>query len=245
MTDPNKVKGGYARAANMSPERRSEIARAAAKARWALSPEDREAVGKQHAEIRWREQGRSENEITQGLTNWGKPRKEYRKVTEDFANPYMGRSYDELRSLRADVRREISSLKLRTSRLNSTLENLNQAIIATDPAKFVVSEHAILRYLERMKGIDVSAIREEIRNKVEQVSFGDNGSRIVDVGDCKFVVAQTTIQTMINDDESPSGYGKGPVVERTMVVTTLSPHMDTTEEEEARAALVGKLGEPS
>lgn len=64
--------------------------------------------------------------------------------------------------------------------LATALEQVDKAIhdLTGEEAEPVVSEHALLRYLERVKGIDLDAVRDEI--------LDGRRSSIRQLGSCKF-----------------------------------------------------------
>jgi ABC-type lipoprotein release transport system permease subunit len=66
----------------------------------------------------------------------------------------------------AEARRQLKSLQERVKQLEA------------NNAEPIVSEHAILRYLERVKGIDVEAIKQEIldENASKHIKFAKNGT---------------------------------------------------------------------
>lgn len=202
------------------------------------------------AVARWREQGRTEEEIDQGLATWGEPREPYvnRKAKNDLVsmvNPFVGLSYDELMALRTDLRREMGAIRLQAARLDAMIGLVNSAIVAAEPPALLVSDHAVLRYLERTQGLDVHAMREEIRKKAEAAEPGDSGARIVDLGDCKVVISQSVVQNLTVDPTVPGGLRSLGSRNAQTVVTTLAADMCTGNEwEEAKRALAGKALDP-
>ena len=137
----------------------------------AKTEEERLIIGQDRAARRWREQGRTEEEIAEGIADWGKPKPPYttRMVSASLTNPYVTMSFEELREHRMALKRELSASETQTARLKSAMDNVNKALAAISPPPLMVSDHAILRYLERYKEIDVEGIREEIRAKVQEV----------------------------------------------------------------------------
>lgn len=53
-----------------------------------------------------------------------------------------------------------------------------------------ISDHAILRYLERVKGIDVQAVEKEIKEKISQGTSYFSGAVIVDDNDISYIMRQ-------------------------------------------------------
>ena len=81
---------------------------------------------------------------------------------------------DEISRIRSDVKTE-----------NDHIEKLNNEIsdLTTSNKEVVVTEHAMLRYLERVKGLDLEDVRDEIESdKLRAMisQFGGNGRFTVD-----------------------------------------------------------------
>lgn len=60
-----------------------------------------------------------------------------------------------------------------------------------------VSDHGIVRYLERVKGMDISAIRDEMLTP-ERIDAIENGATRIIIGGHKFVVQNKTIVTVLD-----------------------------------------------
>lgn len=87
---------------------------------------------------------------------------------------------NDVRNLRSKKEKIDESLKrklIALDKVNSTIDNTYKGVIITD--------HAVLRYLERVKGIDIQAIREEILvddRMVEAIKILGDGLFPVDYG---------------------------------------------------------------
>ncbi len=57
-----------------------------------------------------------------------------------------------------DKQMESSSMKKRIVSLQTEIDNLKNRI----PSKIIVSEHAMLRYLDRIRGVDLQEVQDEI-----------------------------------------------------------------------------------
>lgn len=73
----------------------------------------------------------------------------------------------ELRIVRDEEKQALAKVKEindKVSRMHRRLENLRKQIkvLKANAKEVVVSEHALLRYLERIKGVDLDAIRREM-----------------------------------------------------------------------------------
>lgn len=59
-----------------------------------------------------------------------------------------------------------------------------------------VSDHAVLRYLERVKGFDIEAVRREILSPNVQAAVA-MGARAVEIGSYKLIIVNGTITTCV------------------------------------------------
>lgn len=94
---------------------------------------------------------------------------EYRK--------YRDMSDDELVSLRRDTALTLDAAAKKAVRLRASQERIKRALRMREdghvapggqPAPWKVVDHAVVRYLERVKGIDMNLIRQEIRDMVDK-----------------------------------------------------------------------------
>jgi len=67
--------------------------------------------------------------------------------------------------------------------------------MTSNPKKPIVSEHAILRYLERVQGVDINAIGEEILTKAIPIPL--HGKLTKKVGDYSIVSRDNVIVTVV------------------------------------------------
>ena len=100
--------------------------------------------------------------------------------------------------------RRISTLKNEArDHLNRTcamVDIVRDAILAkrSSDDDFGVSEHAVLRYLERVKGLDVRAIKVEIRNYARQFERKDDLDQVVTTPhDLKIALSNSGVVTTI------------------------------------------------
>lgn len=94
---------------------------------------------------------------------------------------------------RVDISGRIVEASAEISRIDAEIEALKQSDI-------VITEHALLRYLERVKGIDLAAVREEILTPTvrEQIALLPSGT--FPVNDFKLRVKQRTVVTILTKD---------------------------------------------
>ncbi|MCG7588281.1 hypothetical protein [Photobacterium sp. OFAV2-7] len=110
-----------------------------------------------------------------------------------------------LKSLQVERRQLIASIKISTpnfekQRLQSRLDKVIAEIdrLQNEP---VVSEHAMLRYLERIKGLDLEALENEILNEPTRElinSYGVGHAKLPHRGipGCRLIVNDKTIVTV-------------------------------------------------
>jgi len=95
-----------------------------------------------------------------------KSEKRRRKQVRQEAMDMLAKLSDgDLKNLRFEVGREmamqsakINSLRVRLDAIKSEFERRN----TSTPAGIHITDHALVRYLERIKGVDVNAVRAEI-----------------------------------------------------------------------------------
>lgn len=81
--------------------------------------------------------------------------------------------------------------KILQSNLVKQKHTLDQLI----PKELKISDHAILRYLERKKKLDIEKIKEEIKNELE-------GLNLKDVNAYGFVVRNNVVATYVGGEEN-------------------------------------------
>lgn len=62
----------------------------------------------------------------------------------------------ELKQDQADISKKITTLHAHLQNIEKEIQGLKS------PEKILIAEHAILRYLERVKGIDIEAVKKEM-----------------------------------------------------------------------------------
>lgn len=84
------------------------------------------------------------------------------------------------------------------------LEEIHKEIkkLRTTSPEPIVSEHALLRYLERVKGIDMLAIKQEILTEKVVAAINQFGScKIGNGSGLKYVVKDRTIISIVDENE--------------------------------------------
>ncbi len=104
-----------------------------------------------------------------------------------------------LESEASDLKLEIDIKKKEYNQKNQTIQSIKTNIEKINSKQNIrVSEHAILRYLERVKGVDIEQIEKEILNdKVLQLidKLGGNGS--YPSNDCSIKLSNYVVTTVI------------------------------------------------
>ena len=77
-------------------------------------------------------------------------------------NPYAGRSYDDLAAVRKDLLNARRVHLREADRLLSETRKVRIAMDSADRDPIAVSEHAVIRWLERVRGMDMATVRAEI-----------------------------------------------------------------------------------
>ena len=111
--------------------------------------------------------------------------KAMRRIKRDHAyEAIKDLSDEELKNLKHELGREITSLQKRASQLRVRLDavylEIGKRSTAT-AAGIHITDHAVVRYLERHKGVDIAAIRDEIGEiaaRARLASGGTNGVRV-------------------------------------------------------------------
>lgn len=113
-------------------------------------------------------------------------------------------SDDKLLSLRADLGDELRILQSQTQRLRARMDRVKKELAFRDRDETMVTDHAVVRYLERIEGRDIDALRATIR----QIAFE---SEATDVQECRLhesgnrvimnLVTNTVITILRPEDE--------------------------------------------
>jgi hypothetical protein len=123
-------------------------------------------------------------------------------------------SREELVNVRNELGREMGLYARRTNELRIRLDAVRSEFErrnTSTPAGVHISDHALVRYMERVKGVDVDAMRAEIgeialRSKnVAGHRLGQNGRRLDDHTGLTVGVDENTtvVTTIFVDDELP------------------------------------------
>lgn len=98
---------------------------------------------------------------------------------------------------------EVASLENQLRECNTEIKELNKRIDAISKQRLepVLTEHALLRYLERVKGVDLKAIHEEILTPEVKHQIGVIGSGSFTQNGYRLIVKQGIVITIENVGE--------------------------------------------
>ncbi len=115
----------------------------------------------------------------------------------------------QLESIRSELSAKLQGLKVQKNtidrEINSTNQNINNLNNKIDKLKergsLIVSEHAIIRYIERVLGINIDEISQKILdNETEkQIEMLGNGTFPVNNNEFKIVVKDNVVVTIIKE----------------------------------------------
>jgi hypothetical protein len=72
-----------------------------------------------------------------------------------------------------------------------------------------VSDHAVLRYLERAKGVDVEAVRRELGHRVDELCDGHQGMCSVLIEGLRLILSdEGVVVTVMHKHRPPAGKGR-------------------------------------
>jgi hypothetical protein len=112
----------------------------------------------------------------------------------------------ELKNLRYEIGREIG-IRAQAVRLEAVKDEISRRGIST-PAGVHISDHAIVRYMERVKGVNIAAVRAEIGElaaRARSQKGGRNGRRRDEATGLVFGCDETVqhVTTVFSEDELP------------------------------------------
>lgn len=121
----------------------------------------------------------------------------------------LAKSVSEIEAQLAPIRAEIGRKTQHLNAIRDEIERRNRP--APVPR---VSDHALLRYLERVKDVDIEAARAEILTPAVTAAIIQGASGVI-VGKVKFVVSGATITTTLGEEQRPkhTDFKRGKVVD--------------------------------
>lgn len=108
-----------------------------------------------------------------------------RKPQSESYPEYDGLTLDDLYGERASVGRQMHAVGKSYQELRMPNDFLTRRIrqVTSGETGIGISDHAVLRYLERVKGVDMRAVRDEIRQRVSQQRMERHRDQIVKDGE--------------------------------------------------------------
>jgi len=96
----------------------------------------------------------------------------------------------------AEKQKESAAMKKKIDYLQSAIEKLKKKT----PSNIVISEHAMLRYIERVLGIDLNELQNKIipSNKLDEIKLIGNGT--FSINNHKVTVKDGVVVTVIGDN---------------------------------------------
>lgn len=121
-----------------------------------------------------------------------KTREELKKLQSMLSS--LEASVEALKTQEAQIKRELSSKRMDMNHLKQRIENL-----AKKHDGVTVSEHAIIRYIERVMGINIEQIAEKIlpEKELNYIQQLGNGHYPVNHGEFKIVVKDGVVITVL------------------------------------------------
>lgn len=100
----------------------------------------------------------------------------------------------ELKREARETQEAVANHKLKLQGINRQIEDIEK-----NSRELVVSEHALLRYLERVKGIDLDSIRQEMLSDKTQTMYRALGPGMypIEGAGAKMVIKGTTVVSVV------------------------------------------------
>jgi len=95
------------------------------------------------------------------------------------------------------VEKEQNDLRKEHNRLKDQLNHINSQIKKMQKKDVTVSEHAILRYLERTMGLNIEEIKRKILTDKAKLAIATLGNGKIPSGDCTLVVKDNTVVSVV------------------------------------------------
>jgi len=89
-----------------------------------------------------------------------------------------------------DARNSYEKIKNQTAQIQDKIKN-----ISNKPKKIVVTEHATLRFIERVKGINIETINKEILDKIGNIE--NTGSVTIKADNYRIVIKNNSVVSIL------------------------------------------------
>jgi hypothetical protein len=128
-----------------------------------------------------------------------------KKPVEELFQEFRLLDVDVIRQMQRDESTKLNFHRLSMREAHSRLDSLNRAmnyVLGRD--SLGISDHAVVRYLERRKGIDIGEVRREIRTLVESKYDRNVVDQVIDIEGVGIAISDGSIVTTILTDMEPS-----------------------------------------
>jgi hypothetical protein len=107
-------------------------------------------------------------------------------------------THAQLRRLAGDLHRHRVAIQHRMAKIDDAIADVQREISKRDQIEVEVSDHAVVRWLERQKGMDIQAVRNEIANNARGLLGGPEASA---VGKVRILLDGATVVTVLPNGE--------------------------------------------
>lgn len=98
----------------------------------------------------------------------------------------------------AEAAKDLKSLQKKHQKTSQQLASINKEIAQLQDSEIIISEHAILRYLERSKDISIDTIKNEILSDATKLAIQSMGSGKYPIGKgLKACVKNNTVVSIV------------------------------------------------
>jgi len=128
-----------------------------------------------------------------------------------MANKLQNLSVSELKAQRVDLNAKLERINSQIQELKISAHTLSQEVVRLDSevARRIrvepeprLSDHALLRYIERVYNIDIEVIKAKIMTPTV-IQAIKNGATAITVEGARFKIADNTVITVLNTSEAP------------------------------------------
>jgi chromosome segregation ATPase len=131
-----------------------------------------------------------------------KPRVAEKRSAKKHLESRLAAASEEFKQLderRKEIEREITERRQSKKRIQQRIQQIERD---GDDAGVRITEHAIVRFLERVKGIDIEQVKREMLGEKQEEVVSQLKTCKVDQGDCTLVVNNSTVVT-VHDKKKP------------------------------------------
>lgn len=115
---------------------------------------------------------------------------------------FQGKTTAELRAMRRDFNHAANAHRAEAQRALAQANQISRALDGAQEAPVEVSDHAVIRWLERVEGVDVAAVRLAI-SEIVAGSDGDAADRIIPHGEFSICMIENRVTTVLDAGQRP------------------------------------------